>query len=577
MQLTNSEIALKKAYRQQYLFKTLPRRVELAKLKSEWFCKEISIRVHRNHSFEYVASVLNPFLTFAGYHAEFIYSDYDDSLSFSDCKENSVSMEIIWLDFDRYFANESNDISFFVSWLGSRIDALRKISKAPILINDWLCVVGLDQTVKDYNHRLMELLKDKPGVRIFSQQHILGQLGDQFFDYRSAKLTGSTWSDKACILNARQLAFQWIPASLSPRLKAVVLDLDHTLYEGVLGEDGIEKIILSDVHLRLQRELLRLKESGIFLAIASRNEQTDVEELFRYRTDLLLKLEDFSAIQVNWRDKAENITRISDSLRIGVDSILFIDDNPGEIARVSEGLPSIWTLLASHQIPTIDILKFYPRLWSWEKTNVDNLRLADLKAASARDLLATESQSIEEYWRVLQVELDIYFNPTEQLIRLCELSSKTNQFNLTLARINEVKMSEYLSNENCIVASIHLRDRLSDSGIISLIVGERVGESLIVREICISCRALGRHLESTMISHTIHQMIDLLTTKTIVFQYQKAPRNSPALNWLEQFTKVRIDDSEYMEIRLNNQDFPPIICTHLSALKIKTHHHLQQK
>ena len=567
--LLNSEISLKKADRQQYLFKSLPKRTELLKLKSELPCQEISIRIHRNHSFESVASAIDPFLEFAGYRALFSYSDYDDSLSFTSC-EDSVSIEIIWLDYDRYFSNDANNLDFFISWLADRIGALRKISKAPILINDWPGVGENDRVAQDYNQRLIDLVKDLPGVRICSQRDILAELGDKFFDARSAKLTGTTWSDRACILNARQFAAQWLPASLSPRLKAIVVDLDLTLYEGVLGEDGVAGVVLTAAHLQLQQELLRLKESGIFLAIASRNEQQDVEELFRSRPDFPLKLADFAAIEVNWQDKAANITKIADSLRIGIDAILFVDDNPGEIAKVSEQLPTIWTLLASHQLPTVDILKFYPRLWAWEKTNVDNLRLADLQATSVRDSLVATAQNVEDYWQALQVELDFHVNPSAQLVRLSELSQKTNQFNLTLARLSDVELSDYLDRSNWIVVGIHLRDRLSDSGTIGLVVGERVDKLLVIRELCISCRALGRHLEDIMIGYALDRMIDLFDTSTVVFKYQKAPRNDPALKWLEQFTKVSVVGDE-MEISLDNRDIPTINPAHLSALKINTY------
>ena len=572
MTLTYQEIALENAQRQQYLFKALPKRAELIKLKSKWICQEVVIRVHRNHSFEYVASVLNPFLAFAGYQAKFVYSDYDDSLFFNIDDKDPASVEIIWLDYDRYFGNNSSDLDFFVDWLDDRINALRKISKIPILINDWPYLNTSNQIAQSYNYRLTELLKDKPMIKVCSQQGILAEIGEKFFDTRTAKLTGTNWSDQACILNARQLAFRWIPQSLSSRLKAIVVDLDMTLYEGVIGEDGIDRVFLSDAHRQFQQELLRLKESGIFLAIASRNEQKDVEELFQNRIDFPLKLEDFAAIQVNWQDKTESITKIAASLRIGIDSILFIDDNLGEIAKVSQSLPSIKTLLASHKIATVDILRLYPHLWGWEKTDADNLRLADLNASSVRDLLITESQDIQEYWKALQVNMDIHFNAKEQLIRLCELSQKTNQFNLNFARINEIEMSDYLCEEDCIVASVHLRDRLSDSGIIGLVIGEKVDKALVIQEICISCRALGRHLESMMISCVLHKMIDLLSTKIVVLKWQKSSRNSPALNWLEQFTKVKLGD-DCLEINLDNAKILPIDTTHLSVLKINTYYH----
>jgi hypothetical protein len=117
-----------------------------------------------------------------------------------------------------------------------------------------------------------------------------------------------------------------------------------------------------------------------------------------------------------------------------------------------------------------------------------------------------------------------------------------------------------------------VRDRLSDSGIIGLVICEKVDKALVIQEICISCRALGRHLESIIISYILHRMIDLLSTKTVVFKWQNSSRNSPALNWLEKFTQVSLQGKS-MEISLNNHEILPVSIKDLSVLKINTYYH----
>src|SRR5204863_8283441 len=137
-------------------------------------------------------------------------------------------------------------------------------------------------------------LRGTAGARVADLRPIASKLGARFLDERAAKFSGTRLSDAACVQTARQLACHWAPASLQPRLKAVALDLDHTPYEGVLGEDGLD-VRLTPGHQALQRHLAGLRDQGIFLALVSRNEEADVRRLFESRTDFPLRWEHFSA------------------------------------------------------------------------------------------------------------------------------------------------------------------------------------------------------------------------------------------------------------------------------------------
>jgi FkbH-like protein len=319
-------------------------------------------------------------------------------------------------------------------------------------------------------------------------------------------------------------------------LKAVVLDLDNTLHKGVLGEDGIQGVQLTPGHVLLQRYIKSLQERGIFIALVSRNERADVEALFAQRQDYPLRWEDFSAVEVSWGDKAASLARTAKTLRIALDSILFVDDNPGELASISAQLPEVHTILAqSDATLTLQAIHFYPGVWRWKREGEDTKRIQDLKANDERDALTASLSSPGDYFRSLQIALVCRNNPLEALSRLADLCKKTNQFNLALRRFNQAEIAERLSRSNACVTSVQLKDRFSDSGIIAVVIAERESERLEVEELCISCRALGRRLESTIIVEALRNMTIFDGCQEVTFRVQHGPRNQPALDWLSRF------------------------------------------
>jgi FkbH-like protein len=320
---------------------------------------------------------------------------------------------------------------------------------------------------------------------------ILSTLGARTFDQRAARLTGMPLSDAACLRVARALGLVWLPAALGPRLKAIAVDLDNTLYAGVLGEDGPAGVMLSPAHFELQVKLLRLREQGVFLALASRNEPEDVDRLFAERPDLPLRPEHFSSRAIAFRDKAEGIRDIAAALRIAPDAMLFLDDNPGEIAALASEVPGLKMLHAADPASTARALDFYPGLHGFPLGRDDALRVADLAAAEGRAQAAASAPSREAYIRSLEVVLTFASDQPAYLERMAALSNKTNQFNTAFLRLTEAHVAKRLADPHCRTISIALRDRLSDSGIVAVLFLRRDGSTLVVDEIVISCRALG--------------------------------------------------------------------------------------
>jgi FkbH-like protein len=519
---------LRRAEWQSTLFAQDLRRVEILKLQPSWPCSQFRLRVHRNQAFEFVASVLGPFLAFWGRRADFDYSDYDDSLGLQ--VNGQADVELIWLDFQRYRGRLST--AELASWLGERLQSLRRSSDAPILIAD-----SAEPDDLELNEGLRGLIHQSvPGLRVLSVSEISAALGERAFDRRAARVAGMPLSDAACLGIARALGLVWLPAALTPRLKAVAVDLDNTLYAGVLGEDGPAGLELTPHHLDLQRKLLGLRDQGLFLALASRNEAMDVDRLFAERPDLPLRPEHFSARSIAFRSKAQGIREIAAALRIAPDAMLLVDDNPGEIAAVAIEVPGVKMLHAADAGLAARALDQYPGLHGFAPGQDDSRRVADLAAAEERARAASAAESPEAYLRSLGVVLTFATNAPSHLERMAELSNKTNQFNSAFLRLTEAQVARRLADPQCRTISIALRDRLSDSGIVGVLFLRREPPALVVEEIVVSCRALGRNIEHLMVTEALRLTLQDLSAQEIHFAFKEGPRNGPARAFLAEYT-----------------------------------------
>jgi FkbH-like protein len=486
--------------------------------------RSLHLRIHRNHGFENTASAMAPFLAWGNCQAEFIYSEYDDSLSFR--LGTPADVEVVWLDYSHYISR--NSAAEFAPWLRLRLLALRQITDCPILLVNWPEHVAYSQAIE-------KSLADPPipALLIASLEALWTAMGERFLDERVLPLTGSRLSDAASILIARELACRWIPAATAPRLKAVALDLDDTLFAGVLGEDGPEGVVLTPGHRRFQEHLLELRRGGLFLALVSRNQESDVQQLFAQRTDFPLRWEDFSTRQIHWGSKAESVAKVAEALRIGTDAILYVDDNPGELASVARAHPGLRLVHARSDAGlTQRVVEYYPGIWSRGDAGADGVRVKDLDANREREQILNQAAGPAEYLRSLQVSLIFRVNHRPALRRVHELSQKTNQFNLSLKRFNEAEIERRFHFANSKVVTIELADRLSDSGVIGVLFAREEAEATVVEELCISCRALGRGLEDIMVAKALSAAWPQWPGKPLEFEQAAGPRNDPARQWL---------------------------------------------
>jgi FkbH-like protein len=511
------ESALNRAEWQPALFGPL-NRARLASWSLEGASASFRVRVHRNHAIEPVISAVTPFAGWNGLAFTWDIGPYDDSLTFA--ANSAADVELIWFDRDRLRNLSDED---FVAWIASRLHVLRARTTRPIVVGVWPLAATARQALD----------RAKPTATDIVDLDVLATaLGANWLDLRAASISGTRLSNQACLRIARELACCWLPAALIAPIKCVALDLDGTLYGGVLGEDGVERIALTGGHRELQEYLIELKRTGMLLALVTRNERADVDALFARHGGFPLALADFAVVEASWDDKGALLERVAHQLRIGLDSIVFVDDNPGELASVAAASNVITVHARPDGRETVEALRHVAGVHRRRILREDALRADDLDAAERRDVLLRVSATPEEYLRSLRVHLEYHVGSHLQVPRMAELSRKTNQFNLGLSRMTEAEIEAKLRACPASVVAVGLRDRLADSGIVAVLVGDLDGDVLHVSEVAVSCRALGRRLEDTMLTRALLLMAQGRAVRTVTFDVKVGPRNAPSREWL---------------------------------------------
>ena len=486
---------------------------------------QYKICIYRNHSFELIEHTLPIYLDYSGIGARFIYSDYDDSLSFLNLPD--ADMLILWLDMERY---KSDDAAQFIN---NRILYLLSVFKKPVL----LVTIG------------NSLTPDKRVLYFDANAFLTEKFGDKAFDIRMEPFTGTRLSRNAISETAKKLGLLYIPALLKPSLKAVIVDMDNTLYNGVLGEDGIDGVTLTTGHAILQNHLKEMSRQGFFLCAASKNEESDVLELLEKRTDFPLKKEDFTKLCISWQSKADSIKQIAEFLNVGFDSLLFIDDNIGEISSVKSRYPSVHCIKAYEDAMLTDcVLKNYPGTLKSALTTEDSLRNSDVNANTQRTELQN-SMSHEDYLRSIEATLRFSIDDENRAQRVYELSNKTNQFIFNYKRYTRTQVDDLIASPDSCIVTVSLSDRLSDSGLIGVCVGTKVGDYVDIEECFVSCRALGRGLDETIVLGAISEVCRRLGSDKIHVMFRNGERNTPAKAFAEKNLSGYLNTAEKFEYK----------------------------
>ncbi|MFD1802235.1 HAD-IIIC family phosphatase [Mixta tenebrionis] len=494
---------------QDFIFESNPGRQQLINYTARSNSEAYKIYVYRNHSFEMIEKTISAFLDYANLTIDFDYSDYDDSLTFFDLDLGS-DLLIIWLDLSRY----QSDFEVFIK---ERLAFLKSIYKKDILF----CFYGGSISLCD------------PQITLYDISKWANVLGEKYQDLRLEKFSGTKMSMDLITTVSKDLGLNYLPSLLKPSIKCIVLDLDNTLYRGVLGEDGINNIELTKAHALLQERLAELAKSGFFICIASKNDQRDVNKLLSERKDFLINDTNITICKASWEPKAQAICDIAEKLNIGINSILFIDDNIGELISVQQAHPEIRTILAKENAEiTLEILNNYPGLFKKGRTNEDSLRSLDSKANQVRQRII-DNTSKEDFIKQMNIELDFLVNPVNEIYRISELSNKTNQFIFNYRRYTTAEIEEIMNNN--VIVAVSVKDKLSESGIVGVVIlkNDLQNDWIDLDECFVSCRALGRGIDDIIVLGAISVGLKKLGKIKLHSKIAVGDRNLPAIQFFE--------------------------------------------
>jgi FkbH-like protein len=394
------------------------------------------------------------------------------------------------------------------------------------------------------------------------RQNLVSALGDVapssvwFFDMLGARISSShcngRWEDRKDWYTLQQspslnalatLASSLrslIQASMGLTKKLLILDLDNTLWGGVVGEDGTDGILIgldspiARAYTDFQTYLRELKRRGVILAVSSKNNEADAKSPFVDRADLPLKLTDFAAFEANWECKTDSIKKIIRDINVGIDSVVFIDDNPLERMRVRAAMPEIGVPSMppdpANYIEAIHQALFFE---SYRVSDQDLTRIVSYQANSKREEARAQSSSIDDYLHNLKMRCQIENLSPQNVERVYQLIHKTNQFNLTNRRHSEAVVHDFIVNNAVFSRTYSLSDKFGPHGLIGVLIAKRTSpDKYEIDTWLMSCRVLGRQMESFMMDDLV-QFAQRNGINTIVGTYIQSKKNELVKDLLE--------------------------------------------
>lgn len=352
---------------------------------------------------------------------------------------------------------------------------------------------------------------------------------DNPFDTHTDHTASVPYSHEAFAALSAELVRRACAARRAP-IKLVAVDCDNTIWRGVVGEDGAAGIQIDRAAAALQRRLCALSDAGVAIALLSKNKDADVVSVFKGRPEMALSLDHISVRGVNWRDKSENLKAIAERFAVAQDAIVFLDDNPVEIAAMRAQAPgAVSVIAASHA-------RFADHLWVLDgapTTREDRARRQMVREDAARRDEAKAAPTLKAFIDGLDLRVDISTAGAGAIARLAQLTQRTNQFNTALLRFCEHELAAWVAKDGRQLFSVSARDRFGDYGVVGVIALERQDTRHTVALFSLSCRALGRGVEHQMAAY-VGDYVTRMTGGDVAFALTHGPRNEPAVRFLNE-------------------------------------------
>ena len=415
---------------------------------------------------------------------------------------------------------------------------------------------NLKDMVLYMNKKLQEFSINQNSIFIFDFDAFVSKFGEKnVFNYQNY-FFGDIKIDLDYIPYFANELIPYIIAQLGISKKCIVLDLDNTLWGGTIGEDGFDGIKLGpqlpgNTYLEFQKNLKALKNRGIILAINSKNNFNDAIQVINEHPNMILRKEDFSSIMINWNNKVSNMYEIAQELNIGLDSIVFFDDDPVNRELMRTSLPDILTVeLPKDSSEYVNTLHELPEFSMFEITDEDSKRSEMYAQQQTRKEFEISTPNLEDLLRNLSLELIIKKSNNFTNPRISQLILKTNQFNLTTKRYTAEEILNFTNDENIIVGCAQVKDKFGDHGITGVFIIKKLNSNeWFLDTFLLSCRIIGREIEKGILNYIINEA-KKNGIKIIKSQYVRTEKNMPIQDFLPNCGFKQINN--FWEYDLNN-------------------------
>ncbi|WP_139491981.1 HAD-IIIC family phosphatase [Brevibacillus dissolubilis] len=399
------------------------------------------------------------------------------------------------------------------------------------MIIDYKSKASFSKVWRTLNTQLLTLAEEMPQVVTIDMEVISQQVSEApLLDQRLAYYAGMYMGPELLATIAKEMV-KISRAVLGQGKKCLVLDLDNTLWGGIIGDDGLNGIQLGDsapgkIFVHFQKAIKKIGRQGVLLTINSKNEESNVMEALEKHPDMQLRPKDFVVICANWEVKHGNIEYIAKLLNIGLDSLVFVDDNPFERNMVREHLPMVSVPEMpedpSYYLTTLVHEGYFNTI---SLTKEDQKRTQQYKEIAQREMFRTATASVEEYLEGLNIEL--YLLPPEPfyLPRLAQLNVRTNQFNMTTRRYQEAEMESMANSDDFLIIGFQTTDRFGDNGLIGSVIIEKISPTAwTIRNFLMSCRVFSRSIETAVLRHIL-KLAQEQQVQEVFGEYIPSPKN----------------------------------------------------
>lgn len=504
------------------------------------FCAGIDLQIHVDEFNAYVQAIVDP--------ASPLYRFSPDAVVLA--VQTRDAAPDLWNNFaalssDQVAAAITSVTAAYRDW----IRTFRKTSPAHLIVHNLELSVassrgvldaqpGVSQTnaIARINENLRGIASEHANVYVLDYDGLIARQGrDHWHDERKWLTVRLPMATQSMMLLVRQW-MKFLHPLTGKIAKALVVDLDNTLWGGVIGEDGMAGIRLGVEYpgaafQQLQRALLDLYQRGILLAICSKNNEEDALEVLQKHDGMILKPSHFSAMRINWSDKPGNLGDIAKELNIGLDALAFLDDNAAERQQVRDSLPDVHVLdFPQDPLECARALRDYPLFERLALSAEDMQRGSMYQAQQERARLEQSQSSREDFYRSLQQEAEISPLTQATQARIAQLTNKTNQFNLTTRRYSEQQLAELAASPGWNCFSIRVRDRFGDNGLTGVAITRLHDGICEIDTLLMSCRVIGRTLETAFLSFLV-QFARSHGAQQLQGWFLPTRKNAPARNF----------------------------------------------